>query len=91
MCYTRDLFHKLIVVAMHGGLHINKVLQFPLGSLLQFIATEVGALVKTMLSSLMHELEKLVGSDEVPLETTHQVVILNGNAIIRIQILQVLM
>ena len=73
----------MIVIASDRGLNINEVLEFPLGPLPYSLATESGSLVKTIKSSLMHELEKIVESEEVPLSTSHQVVILDAMAIIQ--------
>ena len=73
----------MIVIASDRGLNINEVLHFPLGLLRYSLATETGGLVKTVKSSLMKELERLVEAQEVPLATTHQILIIDAMAIIQ--------
>ena len=81
--YTRDLFHKMTIIAMSRGLDIDNILQYPRGPMPYSLATESGGLVKTSKSALMHELEKLVEPEEAPNMASSQVIILDAMALIQ--------
>ncbi len=81
--YTRNLFHKMTVIALDRGLNIDEFLEYPLGPLPYSLATETGGLTKTSKSVLMHDLEKLVDAEETPNPTSHQVIVLDAMALIQ--------